>query len=190
MHSHSDPGKKADEWTMPVWTAAVGFNKAFDSISHMSMWDALLQQGTPLACVRVLADLYCGQTASVQTDKCSKTSNAERGTKQGDPLSSLLFNSTTEYIMRNILLQFGSERLTNPRCAGCIMLVAGSLGHITSMSSDLRIEAAKSGLLLRPDKTMFCVTFIGDHAGAGCRAMQWQMECRSRSYPPTSPRNI
>ena len=48
----------------------------------------------------LLAHLYAGQTANVRTDVESIMFEIHRGTKQGDPLSSLLFNCLLESIMR------------------------------------------------------------------------------------------
>eukprot|EP00959_Pyramimonas_sp_CCMP1952_P337040 7057795-Pyramimonas_sp.AAC.1 len=35
----------ADEWQIPLWTAAVDFKKAFGSVTHRGIWDAFEQQG-------------------------------------------------------------------------------------------------------------------------------------------------
>ena len=118
----------AEEWTIPLWTATVDFKKAFDTVTHQSIWRALSDQGTPVAYVQLLAKLYDGQTATVRTDRMSREFHIQRGTKQGDPLSSLLFNCVSESIMRTIKqkwsknriglqLQGGHERLPNLRFA-------------------------------------------------------------------------
>ena len=155
----------SDEWRIPLWLAAVDFKKAFDSVTHVSIWEALSEQGTPAPYTQLLSRLYRNQTASVKTDRTSRKFTIARGTKQGDPLSSLLFNSVSEHIMRRVKRRWApksmgvclelhtDDRLTNLRFADDILLVAGTLDHMKMMLGDLSTEAAITGLCLHPDKT-------------------------------------
>ena len=95
--------EKAEEWRVPIWVAAVNYRKAFDSIEHKSIWSALRRQHVPELYVKLLENLYGGQTAKVCTDRLSKEFSLSRGTKQGDPLSSLLFNAVLEDIIREVV---------------------------------------------------------------------------------------
>ena len=110
--------------------------------------------------------MYSDQTASVKTDKMSRSFNIERGTKQGDPLSSLLFNSLLEHIFKELRNKWSTKkygirmttftdqhRLTNLRFADDVLLTATSLTQLTHMITDLREEALQHGLQLHPDKT-------------------------------------
>jgi len=45
--------EKSHEWHVPVWTASIDFQKAFDTVEHKSLWNALHNQGVPTACIRV-----------------------------------------------------------------------------------------------------------------------------------------
>ena len=79
-----------------MWTATVDFMKTFDSITHKSIWDAL-------NCCNIdhdysfLKKLYRDQNTTVLTDEESNMFDIRKGTKQGDPLSSLLFNTVLQY---------------------------------------------------------------------------------------------
>jgi len=148
-----------------LWIAAVDYVKAFDSVEHRSLWDALSEQGVPPGYVELLKKLYSDQKGMVVTDQWSKYFDISRGTKQGDPLSSLLFNSLLEHILRKlkptwsarrvgIEMSLGTETyLTNLRFADDILLLAHSKKQITDMLQDLQDEAAKHGLQIHPDKT-------------------------------------
>ena len=92
--------EKCHELNINLWTAALDFKKAFDTVEHDAMSKALTLQGVPKAYVTLLCEMYCEQTAQVRTDQLSKTFRIQRGTKQGDPLSSLLFNAVLEDIFR------------------------------------------------------------------------------------------
>lgn len=93
--------QKAEEWRHTIWIAALDFQKAFDSVGHLRIWKALRRQGVPEAYVRLLAQLYEGQSATVRTDRMSKRFSLLRRTKQGDPLRSLLFKAVLEDVARS-----------------------------------------------------------------------------------------
>ena len=167
MYTITQIQQTANEWQVPLWIAAVDFRKAFDSVSHSSIWTSLEEQGIPHAYIILLSKLYDHQTAAVRTDRTSRLFNIERGVKQGDPLSSLLFNSVSEHVMRRIKQKWAASHkglplhphasatntLTNLRFADDILLVATSLTDISSMLADLNTEAQTVGLRLHPDKT-------------------------------------
>ena len=147
-----------------MWMAAVDFKKAFDSVTHRSIWRALAAQGMPLGYVQLIDKLYKKQIGTVRTEKLSKGFSIEKGVKQGDPLSSLLFNCVSEYVLRplkqrwnsrghGIKVKPGEENLTNLRFADDILLISSSLESMTQMLTDLSIAAADAGLSLHPEKT-------------------------------------
>ena len=55
-----------------MWTATVDFTKAFDSISHKSIWEALKSCNVDHEYVSLLRKIYRDQKASVQTDEESE----------------------------------------------------------------------------------------------------------------------
>ena len=101
----------------------------------------------------------------MKTDKTSRCFALERGVKQGDPLSSLLFNAVLEQLFqqlkanwshKNYGVQLGHTSttiLTNIRFADDVMLVASTLPQLTTMLTQLRQQAKQYGLELHPDKT-------------------------------------
>ena len=154
----------ADEWRVPIWVAAVDFKKAFDSITHDALWKAMEEQKVPGGYIGLLARMYDEQIGVVRTECLSKEFRIEKGVKQGDPLSSLLFNSASENIMRKLKedweeschglkMSSSDEKLTNLRFADDILLVSHSMESITKMITHLSMESKKSGLALHPDKT-------------------------------------
>jgi len=155
----------ADEWQVPMWAAAVDFKKAFDSVTHRGIWDALQQQGVDQGYIELLRSMYRGQTACVRTDRTSAPLTIQRGTKQGDPLSSLLFNSVSEYVLGRMKQKWGRakigihlhpahrERLCNLRFADDILFLAPTLQQVSRMIGDLCEEARQVGLTLHPGKT-------------------------------------
>ena len=88
--------QKCHEWGIKMWTATVDFTKAFDSISHHSIWKALKSCGIEHDYISLLKKRYRDQEASVQTDEEGNMFEIKKGTKQGDPLSSVLQHGSTE----------------------------------------------------------------------------------------------
>ena len=93
--------QKCHEWRIKMWTATVDFTKAFDSISHKSIWEALLSCTVDHEYVSLLRKIYRDQKASVQTDEEIKFFDIQQGSKQGDPMSSLLFNAVLQYSLKD-----------------------------------------------------------------------------------------
>ena len=75
-----------------MWTVTTDFTKAFDSITHNSIWKALKSCGIEHDYISLLKKKNRDQRAPVQTDEENNIFEIKKGTKQCDPLSSLLFN--------------------------------------------------------------------------------------------------
>ena len=88
--------QKCHEWGIKMWTATVDFTKVFDSISHNSIWDALKSCNVDHEYVSLLRKIYKDKKASAHTDEESKIFDIQEGSKQGDPMSSLLFNTVLQ----------------------------------------------------------------------------------------------
>ena len=149
-----------------MWTATVDFTKAFDSISHK-----LYLGGTPILQCRSwirlpLEKIYKDQRASVQTDEESEIFDIQKGSKQGDPLSSLLFNTVLQYALKNVIQKWQRKKgmgiylsdqerdcLTNLRLADDAMLFATSKEQTRNMMCEFKEATEKVGLRIHPNKT-------------------------------------
>ena len=158
--------QKCQEWGIKMWTATVDFMKAFDSISHKSFWEALKSCNVDHEYVSFLKKIYRDQKASVHTDEESKIFDIQKGSKQGDPLSSLLFNTVLQYSLKDEIQRWQKKKgmgiylsdqdrdcLTNLRFADGVMLFATSKEQIQKMMNSFKKATEKVRLRIHPDKT-------------------------------------
>ena len=106
--------------------------------------------------------LYSGLTGQVVADRPSRTFDILRGTRQGDPMSSALFNAVLELVMRPLLVEWRRQRrgikigeayLHNLRFADDVLIIGKSRADVRHMLLDLSKAAAKVGLKLHMGKT-------------------------------------
>ena len=82
-----------NDWSeiLKMWAATIDFMKAFDSITHESIWDTFKSCGIEHDYTHFQKKLHRDKKATVLTDE-SYMFEIKKGTKLGAPLSSLLFN--------------------------------------------------------------------------------------------------
>ena len=148
-----------------MWIATVDFTKAFDSI-HKSIWDALKSYGINHEYISLLKKIYKDQKASVQTDVESNMFEIKTGTKQGDPQSSLLFNTVLQSSLKEVTQRWQKKKgmriylsdhdhdcLRNLRFADDVLLFATSKDQLQKMLCEFKRSTEKVGLRIHPGKT-------------------------------------
>ena len=125
--------------------------------------------------VTLLRKIYRDQKASVQTDEESKIFDIQKGSKQGDPMSSLLFNTVLQYSLKDEIQRWQKKKgmgiylsdqdrdcLTNLRFADDVMLFATSKEQIQKMMNEFKKATEKVGLRIHPDKPSIRAQFEKD----------------------------
>ena len=115
--------------------------------------------------MRLLHRLYCQREGTVLTDKESDIFPIKRGTKQGDPLSSLPFNTVLQFSLEGDLKRWQEKQngirlsdkkedcLTNLRFADDVLLFSTSLEKLQKMLCEFKASTEAVGLGIHPDKT-------------------------------------
>ena len=160
------------EWHAELWLAFIDFEKAFDTVKHDQLWIAMSEQGIPEEYITITQRLYVKQKMQIKVeDKSSRMFEVQKGVKQGDPISALLFicvlnkaikaakerwgraNRMRRQSMMGIVIDDTENPLSNLRFADDIVLISQSREDAIKVLYDVQHEAAKLGLRLHAGKT-------------------------------------
>lgn len=159
--------EKYAEWGEDLWIATLDVEKAFDRVRHSRLFEALLAGGVDASVIAALRRLYSDLQASVvaMPEEESIRFQIERGVRQGDPLSPLLFNLIIHQVLEevrglwkrrgygtNVGASIRGERLTHVAFADDMTLVTTTWASMKRMLSMLRNALAQRGLALHPSK--------------------------------------
>ena len=159
--------EKSAEWGEDLWIAALDVEKAFDRVHHSALFDALLEAGVEWEAISSLKRLYAGTRAYVNlwTGVDSRAFDIERGVRQGDTLSPLLFNLVMNRVLDDVLpvwrkrgcgtnvgMTLQGQRLTHCAFADDMTLISRSWLSMKRMMAKVRASFAKYGLTLHPAK--------------------------------------
>ena len=159
--------EKSSEWGEPLFMAALDVEKAFDRVHHADIFAALIRSGVSPRMVATLRDLYSNLHAKVFLWAGAESRNipVQRGVRQGDPLSTLLFNLVLNGVLEDVRVVwdrrgYGTEvgqfmrqsRLTHVAFADACTLIAHSWVSRKRMILSLRDALQRRGLSLHPSK--------------------------------------
>ena len=105
--------QRCREWVVPLYISTIDFTKAFGRIKHSALWSSLQRYGVEPTYVRLLQMLYSHQEGTVLTVKESDMCPIKLGTKQGDPLSSLLFNTVLQFSLEDDLKRWQEKKASD-----------------------------------------------------------------------------
>ena len=150
--------EKYQEFRRPLYIAFIDYKKAFDSISHDSIWEALRSQNITEKYINILKNIYANSTSRVKLERVGNKININRGVRQGDPISPKLFIAVLQYIMKDLPwstqgIDVEGHFLSHLRFADDIILFSESSHQLNSMMNDLQQASTKVGLEMNLDKT-------------------------------------
>ena len=111
--------------------------KAFDSINHGAIIQALRSSGVPEILVSYIEDLYSSSTARIIAgSEVSSPVSVARGVKQGDPMSPFLFNLVLDTCLSklegDVRLTY-SLRLNHIAFADDVVLIASKMDELHTL---------------------------------------------------------
>ena len=170
IHTLNQLVEKAKEYKINVYVMFVDYRNAFDSIKHKRIWEGLTKQGVPRKILRILKEMYGKAKAYVKMDKKGPKFEIANGIKQGDPMSSNIFNCVLEEIFRvmdwsNKGINIGGTYLNNLRFADDIVLISTTKEELQEMANELEKISREEGLNINIDKTKYMSNVEGDEGG-------------------------
>jgi endonuclease/exonuclease/phosphatase family metal-dependent hydrolase len=150
--------QKANEYELPLCLAFVDYEKAFDSVEHIGIIDALKEHQVDRIYLETLANIYNSGTSIIRLDKESSKFEIQRGVRQGDTISPKLFNAGLEQVFRRLSwdnkgILINGERLNHLRFADDIVLISNSCEEAEEMLNGINTESRKLGMKMNMKKT-------------------------------------
>ena len=117
--------EKCNEFNLPLCVAYIDYEKAFDSVEHFAIFEALRKINVKEDCVQILENIYFNATARIHIDGMESEPFPIKKKVQGDPICPKLFTAAIEDIFRKAELTDGidmdGETLTDLRFADYVM---------------------------------------------------------------------
>ena len=136
----------------------IDFKKAFDCINQKKLLESLVSFGIPKKINRLVKMTLEGAQAKVIVDgKMSNQFVINRGVRQGDGLSTTLFNLALHKALKNLEYSNTILNRSTQICgyADDILVIARTLPALEALCAELSKEASSMGLEINPNKTKY-----------------------------------
>ncbi|XKL63185.1 hypothetical protein PGB90_005549 [Kerria lacca] len=150
--------EKSHEYNFEISLAFIDYTKAFDSVRYPYLISALKNHGVHEKLLNIISNSYTNLKARIITDITGPYFSIEKGVRQGDPLSPILFNSILEKIFKNLDwgdkgISINGEKVSNLRFADDVVIIAGSFNQLEEMLHELDNQGREAGLNINTNKT-------------------------------------
>jgi len=136
--------------------ASLDFAKAFDSVSHGAITNALAGLGLPHGLIDIGHTYAHSSTMFEVRGVRSELSGIGRGVRQGDPLSPVLFCLVVDVVMRaipaDVGYQLGEHRINSITYADDVLLFAATKWGLQTCLRVVEDKAREMGLLFQGKK--------------------------------------
>lgn len=140
--------------------------KAFESVDQDYLWKACAEKGLPSSFLEYIIRFYnsTGTFLILKGRSLTRLFPGRGGVRQGDPLSSTLFNIVIESILRDLDPEIGFDlpdvRLSHHVYADDFNLVSATSFGLQLQLSRFKERAAKAGLEVNINKTKVLELFV------------------------------
>uniref|UniRef100_A0AC34FXB8 Reverse transcriptase domain-containing protein n=1 Tax=Panagrolaimus sp. ES5 TaxID=591445 RepID=A0AC34FXB8_9BILA len=142
---------------MPLYVVFIDFKKAFDSVELPAIWEALERFGIDAGNIELIKMIYANGSSSVHVGSSSVPINVQKGVRQGDTLSPLLFILVLQLALNqvnwNTGININGSILGHLDFADDIALLSQTLEGVQSLVNQVAEECRFVGLHINADKT-------------------------------------
>ncbi|CAG4934862.1 unnamed protein product [Colias eurytheme] len=170
--------EKFQEMRCPLYLAFIDYKKAFDTLSHDSIWETLRTQNVEKEYIQVLKNIYSDCRSRVKLEKVGPWFPVKRGVRQGDPISPKLFIATLESVISHLDwsqygIKIGTKCLNHLRFADDLVLISQSGKDLQSMIDSLNIGSNRVGLEMNLCKTMLMTNSVRRTLSVGSEPLEY-----------------
>ena len=156
--------EKCNEHNMTLCIGFIDYEKAFDSVEHFAIFDALRKMQINETYITILENIYKNASARIHLDNhVSEPFPIERGVRQGDPISPKLFTAAMEIVFQRAELAGGidiqGEELKDLRFADDVAPCTKEEKSMSKQLNQLNTESKKIGLKIHKGKTKYMSNF-------------------------------
>ena len=161
LHTINQIIEKSNKFNLPLCIAYIDYEKAFDSVEHNVIFQALRNIDINETYINIIEDIYNEAEAKVHIEKQeSEEINILRGVRQGDPISPKLFTAAIQEVFKNSDLELrgldiDGERLTDLRFADDIALTTNNVDDMEQQLNILNDQSKKVGLKIHRGKIKY-----------------------------------
>ena len=150
--------EKTNEYEVPMCLAFIDYEKAFDSVEHVGIINAIRINGINEIYLDLLTHVYNNGYATIKMDAESPKFPIRRGVRQGDTISPKLFNAGLEDVFQRLEwetvgLRVNGENISHLRFADDIVLIGNTSSELQTMINQLNEESNKLGMKMNMKKT-------------------------------------
>jgi hypothetical protein len=155
--------QKSNEMNKETHYLFIDFKAAYDSIDREELCDIMVEGDYPYKLIRLARATLQGVNCCVKVQNClSGYFESKCGLRQGDELSTKLFNIALEGVIRRSEIQLTGSIFSKSvqlfAYADDIDIVGNSLRTVTKAYSNLENEASRVGLVVNELKTKYMFT--------------------------------
>jgi len=150
--------EKCFKHNIELHIAFIDFNQALDSINRSTIIQALIEMQIPEKIVRLVSMVTQHTKAKIKlNNECTEQIDVKTSIKQGDPLSTALFSTVMEMLMRKLEIKGNITTRLKQACvyADGVVLVTGTEQALINTFQKIKQEAEKYGLTINKNKTKY-----------------------------------
>jgi hypothetical protein len=149
--------EKCYEYNITLHQLFIDFKHAYDSVRGYQLFDTMREFGIPRKLIRMVKMTLSNTTARVKVhNELPEQFDINSGSRQGDIISSQLFNLCLEKVIRNIDINPGgtiyNRTLQVLAYADDVDLVARNTTRLAEGFVELKVATCRAGLIVKEKK--------------------------------------